>query len=214
MATAVLVDRDLEMGRRILAALAQAGIAVNVAFWAYVPQISEWQLFIATPLVDSKGQRSAYEQVLRALQNEGINGDLPWRRILLRSPKDRVLKSLRDQSRSYANETLRALNLPIGDRFVEDAYVYSGSVHIIRLSKRSEKQPLYSLIYTPYSGPGGSAPSLRFDGPERLRQFLSKKLLLDSIVVETAVMELTTSGHASIPNIQLSQAELKRLGLA
>ena len=213
MATAALVDRDLEMGRRILAALAKAGIAVNVAFWAYVPQISEWQLFIATPLVDSKGQRSAYEQVLRALQNQGINGDLPWRRIFLRSPKDRVLRSLREQSRNYTVETLRALNLPIGDRFVEDAYVYSGSVHIIRLSKPGDAQPQYSLIYTPYSGAGGAAPSLGFD-TATLRQFLSKKLLLDSMVIETAILELVTSGHVSIPNIQLSHAELKRLGLA
>jgi hypothetical protein len=70
MATAVLVDRDLDIGRRVLAALTRAHIPVSVAFWAYVPQISEWQLFTATPLVDSKSHRSAYEQVLRTLAKD------------------------------------------------------------------------------------------------------------------------------------------------
>jgi len=214
MATTALVDRDLDTGRRILGALAKAGIAVNVAFWAYIPQISEWQLFIATPLVDSKGQRSAYEQVLRTLQNQGIDGDLPWRRIFLRSPKDRVLKSLENQSKNYSSEAFRVLNLPIGDRFVEDAYIYTGSIHIVRLSKSRDAEPKYSLIYTPYAGLGGAAPSRSIEGTENLRQFLSKKLLIDSIVIDTSLSELITTGNSSIPNVQLNHAELKRLGLA
>ena len=35
--------------------------------WAYVPQIDEWQFLIATPLVDSRGPKAAYERVLQAL---------------------------------------------------------------------------------------------------------------------------------------------------
>jgi hypothetical protein len=73
MAATTLVNRDLEIGREILAALTKAGISVNVAFWAYVPQISEWQLFIATSLVDSKGPKAAYDQVLRTLHNAGMD---------------------------------------------------------------------------------------------------------------------------------------------
>jgi hypothetical protein len=215
MDTAALVDRDLEIGRKILETLARAGIAVNVALWAHIPQISEWQLFIATPLVDTKGHRSAYDRVLRALQNSGINGDLPWRRIFLRSPKDPILKSLEKQSRAYTGEAVRVLNESIGDRFVEDAYIYSGSLHVVQLSKVSDKTPAkYSVIYTPYSGTGGAAPSLLFEATDNLRQFLLKKLLIGRLVVETAIMELSTTGNASIPNIQFNHAELKRVGLA
>jgi hypothetical protein len=93
MATAALVDRDLEIGRKILVTLRQANIEVSVAFWAYVSQSSDWQFFIATPLVDSEGPKSAYERVLRTLHDAGMDPQLPWRRILLRSPKDPVLRS-------------------------------------------------------------------------------------------------------------------------
>ena len=214
MATTALVDRDLDIGRRILAALARMGIAVNVAFWAYSPQISEWQLFIATPLVDSLGHRSAYERVLRTLHDAGLDPELPWRRIFLRSPRDPLLKSLEKQSKSHFGEAFRVLNAPIGDRFVEDAYLYSGALHIVQISKANETPAKYSVIYTPYAGTGDAAPSLPFEGTDNLRQFLSKKLLLDHLVVEAAVMELSAVGSASIPNVQLSHPELKRLGLA
>jgi hypothetical protein len=38
MATAALVDKDLDIGREILRALAKGRIEVTVAFWAYVPK--------------------------------------------------------------------------------------------------------------------------------------------------------------------------------
>ncbi len=87
MATAALVDKDLDIGREILRALATGRIEVNVAFWAYVPQSSEWELFIATPLVDTKGPKAAYEEVLNALHDAGMDPYLPWRKLFLRSPK-------------------------------------------------------------------------------------------------------------------------------
>jgi len=113
MATTALVDRDLDIGRKILGVLDLAGITVNVAFWAHVPQISEWQLFIATPLVDAKGPRLAYEQVLRVLKDAGMESQLPWRRIFLRSPKDPVLRSLENRrSEGGSIEIMESENLP------------------------------------------------------------------------------------------------------
>ncbi len=203
MATTALVDRDLDVGRRILKALAWADIKVNIAFWAHTPQISEWQLFIATPLVDSEGHRSAYERVLRTLHDAGLDPDLPWRRIFLRSPKDPVLKSLEDRTSysgpveimesqnaltgtpdyyvTYARHqggTFRILNVPVGDRFVEDAYVYGATWHV--------------------------------SGLDHLREFLTK-LRLNRDVVEAAVEELSTEKRASIPNVQLRVRDFKQL---
>lgn len=204
MATTALVDRDLDIGRKILAALAKAGITVNVAFWANVPQISEWQLFIATPLVDSEGPKSAYERVLRTLHDAGMDPELPWRRIFLRSPKDPVLKSLEDRT-SYSGPveivesenvpkgtpsayyvtyaphpggTFRILNVPVGDRFVEDAYVYGATWHV--------------------------------SGLNHLRELLSK-LRLNRDVVEGAIEELSTEKRALIPNVQLRVRDFKQL---
>jgi hypothetical protein len=203
MATTALVDRDLDVGRRILKALAWADIKVNIAFWAHTPQIGEWQLFIATPLVDSEGHRSAYERVLRILHDAGMDAELPWRRIFLRSPKDPALKSLEDRT-SYSGPveimesqnaltgtpnyyvtyaphpggTFRILNVPVGDRFVEDAYIYGATWHV--------------------------------SGLDHLREFLSK-LRLNRDVVEAAVEELSTEKRTLIPNVQLRVRDFKQL---
>jgi hypothetical protein len=204
MATATLVDRDLDIGRKILIALAQANIAVNVAFWAYVSQSSEWQFFIATPLVDSKGPKSAYEQVLRTLHDAGMDPQLPWRRILLRSPKDPVLKLLEKQTESpngsieiveygnipignryyvtyasYPSEISRILNEAVGDRFVEDAYVYGKMWIATDLSD--------------------------------LRDLLLKVFHLSGNIVESAIGELSAKKRASISNVQLRPRDLRRL---
>jgi hypothetical protein len=204
MATAALVDRDLDIGRRILGALARARIAVTVAFWAYVPQITEWQFFIATPLVDSSGPKSAYQQVLRALHEAGMDPELPWRKIFLRSPKDPVLKSLENgtsysgpieimESQNaprgspsayyvtyapYPGGTFRVLNVPVGDRFVEDAYVY-GSTWCIT-------------------------------GLDHLRELLSK-LNVNPVVQESAIEELSAKKRAIIPNVVLRLRDFKGL---
>jgi len=204
MATTALVDRDLDIGRKILGVLGHAGITVNVAFWAHVPQISEWQLFIATPLVDTKGPKSAYEQVLRVLKEAGMEGELPWRRIFLRSPKDSVLKSLENWKSdggaieimesenvprgtpsafyvTYAprtGATLRILNLPVGDRLVEEAYMY-GATWLVT-------------------------------GLDDLRALLSK-IHINRDDQESAIKELSTKGRALIPDVRLRVRDFKRL---
>lgn len=204
MATATLVE--LEVGRKIIAVLAQANIPISVAFWAYVPQIDEWQFFIATPLVDSKGPKGAYEQVLRVLHDAGMDPQLPWRRIFLRSPKDPVLKSLEKQTEipdgsisitefktiprgtpsafyvtytPYPSETFRILNEPVGDRFVEDAYVYGKT-----------------WIAT---------------GLDDLREMLLKLFRLNQDIVESTIEELSARKTASVPNVQLRARDLRRL---
>lgn len=206
MATTVLVDRDLNIGRLILFALAKASIPVGVAFWAYVSQSDEWQFFIATPLVDSKGPKAAYEQVLQTLHDAGMDPQLPWRRIFLRSPKDPVLRSLEKQTEvpdgwisiveseniphgtpssyyvtyaPYPSETFRILNEPVGDRFVEDAYLYGKMWHA--------------------------------SGLDGLRGLLSRFLHIKSDVVESTLEQLAQKKPVSIPNVHLQPRDLKRL---
>ncbi len=214
MATAALVNNDIDIGRRIVAALTRAAIPVSVYLWAFIPQLQEWQFIIASSLVDAKGPLAAYAEVNKALQKAGVFDEAPLRRIFLRSPNDRILKSLERDSRSIPQESFKVVNAEIAGNFVEDAYVYSGSIHIVQLGISKGPAPRYSLIYTPYSGTGGAAPSLQIDGIENVRQFLVKKLRIFSSVVESALEELTTKGSTSIPNVQLNHSELRRLGLA
>jgi hypothetical protein len=214
MATATLVNNDIEIGRRIVAALTRASIPVTVYLWAFIPQLQEWQFMVATPLVDTKGPLAAYAEVNKALQREGIFDDIPLRRIFLRSPSDRVLKSLERDSRVVPQEAFRVVNEQIAGSFVEDAYVYSGSIDILRSEERGNPEEKYLVIYTPYSGHGGAVPTVRLHGEEQLREFLERRVGIRREVVENAVKELSEKGDAVIPSVQLKRSELKRLELA
>jgi hypothetical protein len=214
MATATLVNSDIEIGRQIAAALTRANIPVSVYLWAFVPQLQEWQFIVATPLVDSKGPLAAYGEVNKVLRKEGLFDETPRRRIFLRSPNDRVLKSLEKESRAVPQESFRIVNEQIAGNFVEDAYLYTGSLDIVRFENSRGVVPnRYSVIYLPYSG-GGAVPSRQIDGVEGVKEFLESHLLhLRKDAAESALKELTASGSASIPNVQLKTQELRRLGL-
>lgn len=205
MATAVLVDRDRDVGRKVLTALTKAKIPVSVSFWAYVSQLSEWHLFIATPLVDSKGPRFAYDQVLRVLHEEGIDDDVPWRRIFLRSPKERLFKLMERQVRATQLETPTAVNEEIGGTFVEDAYIYAGFIDITRSENGTRNaQPLYYVTFAPYS-------TEKVTGSEQLRDMLVSRFHISRTAVESAMRELSTSNRTFIPNVRLSAKDLRRL---
>jgi len=215
VATATLVGSDIEIGRRIIGALTRAKIPVTVSLWAFVPQLQEWQFMIATPLVDTKGPLAAYREVNKSLEKEGVFEDAPLRRIFLRSPSDRVLKSLEKQSRAFPQEAFRVVNEEIAGNFVEDAYLYSGSIHVVQLENSRGMVPgKYSVIYAPYSGPGGAVPSVRLDSLETLAAFLIEKLHINQSSLDAALEELAHKGSTSIPNVQLRPQELRRLGLA
>lgn len=212
MATATLVNSDIDLGRRIVGALTRAAIPVTVYLWAFVPEQAEWQFMIATPLVDSDGPLAAYKEVNKALQKEGMLDEVPASRIFLKSPRDAVLKSLEKDSRAVPHETFRVVNEQITGTFVEDAYLYTGAIHVIRLDEASPDE--YWILYAPYTGRGGAKPAVHLDGIEQVREFLEKKVRLRKDITESALKELVERGGVSIPNANLKPSDLKRLRLA
>ncbi|MGB7602166.1 MAG: hypothetical protein WBM24_17800 [Candidatus Sulfotelmatobacter sp.] len=209
MATATLVNNDIEIGRRIVAALTRASIPVTVYLWAFIPQLQEWQFMVATPLVDSKGPLAAYSEVNRALQKEGVFEDIPLRRIFLKSPNDRVLKSLEKESRALPQEAFRVVNEQIGGNFVEDAYVYSGAIDIQVSENIPRGSPsAYYVTYAPYSGPGDA--TCLVTGLDHLRELLLSLHVKEDFIA-SAFRELSTKKRSSIPNVRLRARDLKGL---
>jgi hypothetical protein len=214
MATATLVNSDIEIGRHIVAALTRANIPVAVYLWAFVPQLQEWQFIIATPLVDSKGPLAAYGDVNKVLRKEGFFDDTPLRRIFLRSPNDRVLKSLERESRAVPQESFRIVNEQIAGNFVEDAYVYGGSIFIVKVgSSRPDPREYYSVMYTPRSGPRPPVPPRRFNRVEDVRQFFEEGLRMDKHAAGLQIAKLRDQQSALIP-VSLTPAQLRALGLS
>lgn len=210
MATAALVDKsNIDLGRRVIAALTREGIPVAVGLWVFASQSEEWQLTIATPLVDEVGPLSAYGRVQKALQKHKVEDEFPLRRIYLRSPKDRVLRLLQQESRALGHEDYRLVNAPIAGNFVEDAYLYFGFIDIQESENRGGTAPsTFWVTYAPYSGPGDA--TVVVTGSENLKGLLTK-LPINREVVDSAIRELHARKRTYIPNVRLSARDLKRL---
>lgn len=134
MDKAILVRSDLETRGQIQSALSLARIPVSLVEVEYIPQLDEWQIFVATSLYDSKGPSEANSRVIKALQALGIYKDVPIRRVFVKSPNDPLIKSLE----------------------AEVKVLSEGAIHIVALNGNHEGP--YSVIFAPFTGPGGRCP--------------------------------------------------------
>lgn len=63
-----LVNGQLDGGSRLLAALSDAGVEIVVGFWTKLTEASGWNLYLASPAVETKeGSHRAYGSLLRIL---------------------------------------------------------------------------------------------------------------------------------------------------
>lgn len=72
MATAALVNFDIDNGREVIDALDRAGKSPNVAMWAKLPDYENWRLIIASNDLDQSSSRSGYSQINAAMDAAGI----------------------------------------------------------------------------------------------------------------------------------------------
>lgn len=193
MDKATLVRSDLEIEGRILEALSRAEIPVTLVDWNYAPEVEEWQLVVATPWHESKGPLEAYSQVIRALQDAGIYEEVPIRRVYVLSPDENLVKTLEEKIKVRSE----------------------GAIHIVsHNSNRPNHERTYSVIFSPFVGPGGAIPARRITGLAELRKFLEDRLHIRKTLVDEALTELARRETASIFNVQLTNREAKKLGLA
>jgi hypothetical protein len=187
-----VVRSDLDTQGRVLNALSQAKIPASLVDLDYVPQLDEWQLVIATRLYDNKGPQEAYSRVIKALQAVGIYEEIPIRRVFLKSPSD---------------PSVKALEAEVKLKTEGEIYIFVDTLYA------SADQHSYSVIFAPFSGPGGAIPSRRFDGLNLLQTFLEDEVGISRSSVDDALDELKRKGSASF-HVQLTRREAKKLGLA
>lgn len=120
------IDRDLDVGRRIVDLLKTAQFGVQAALWLYFSEADQWRLVIATPLVQRRGPMQAYGELQKILLKNDIALDLS--RISLVSPKDPFVQGLRRVFRNRSVHGERGgmrFKKGLSDYvFVDDAYVY------------------------------------------------------------------------------------------
>jgi hypothetical protein len=190
MDTKPLVENERRIAARIMSALAAAKVVVDLCDWHYVPPLEEWQLIIATPLYDSIGPRGTYFRLVDALERAGIYKDVPMRRVFLKSPKDPVVKLLRQEAREQQE----------------------GTIFLLKEPRNGPEQ--YSAVFSPFLAIRDSVVVRRFSALEEVEMFLKNELREPESEWRRALNELKATRSASIFPVQRSVRELKRLGLA
>jgi hypothetical protein len=122
----VLVDRDVDDGRRLIEALDQKGFPVVAALWRYLPEQELWRLFIATPVVDEKGPRAAYEMI-QGVISELRTENLPLEVVSVVSPKDPLITEFRLFAGTEGSPKIAGIHFvksTVGEIYVDNAYLY------------------------------------------------------------------------------------------
>jgi hypothetical protein len=146
MDTTILVDKDIQDGRKLVEALDRSMLEVFTtlcggklvegmdrsmldvvgALWFYFADIGEWRLLLVMPLVDTIGPSGCYAMIQLILQEDmPDNSGISLSRISVLSPKDNLIKLLRmvihtDRGISAIRFTRNTIN----GVSIEDALIY------------------------------------------------------------------------------------------
>ncbi len=129
MVKPTLVDADMKAGEALLSKLDEIKFDVRAAFWFYMPDSEEWRLIFASPAVDKKGPKEAYEKVQSQLPElkEELEQDyeLSLQNISVVSPNDDLVKLLKAAIKTGPGVSpIRFTGNVINNVFIEDAYIY------------------------------------------------------------------------------------------
>jgi len=122
--SATLVNIDVEKGRETLRALEAVGMRVPVALWLHMSDYNDWRLALSSPEFPGEGLRKAYESVHAALRSAGKTVGWTPPLLLFRTSDPFICDLRRLFAKTGTVEGVRLGGQLIGDRFINDAYVY------------------------------------------------------------------------------------------
>lgn len=73
MVATILVNQQLEEGRKLLGRLDETSIRIDVALWMNVPDTDYWRLLLGTTGVNRTGARKIYAFIRTVIDQYGIN---------------------------------------------------------------------------------------------------------------------------------------------
>lgn len=124
MATAILVDADVDMGRELIRILDEASFPVTGAAWIFFPDVEEWRLVIRTPKAEKNLQQALLE-IAVALDSQGdLRKRLDLSRVKLVPPKDKMLAAMGSVVRADGLSTIRFSRNIVNGVLIDDALIY------------------------------------------------------------------------------------------
>ena len=119
-----LVGFEVDRGTKILDILDASGLRVKVAMWAFLGEYDEWRLVLSSPEFDDGTLQDAYGLLHKALDAAHFPLEITPTVVIMRS-SDPFIKSLRKIfGKAKTVEGMRLGGQTLGNRYLEDAYVY------------------------------------------------------------------------------------------
>lgn len=98
----ILVEADLEQGRRIVEELSKRQVRITAAFWYHYEDEDDWKLVVVSPDFEDKGPKALYTMISSMLSELAGNSKEPLRfsldQIMLVSPYSLLYNMVRDYS--------------------------------------------------------------------------------------------------------------------
>lgn len=121
MAKTALVDKYINDGRMLISALDKDGFQIDTALWFYSEELDEWQLMIATPLVDQIGLRETLRRA-QSITREMTSISLSLSDISFLSPHSNLIIAIKSTVRRSKDVILKGA--VANGILVNDAYIY------------------------------------------------------------------------------------------
>lgn len=121
----ILVEENIEAGKRLLEALDSKHFRVSAALWFYLTEEEDWRFIIASPVVEEKDLKKSYALVQTTLQHLSPPSGILLKHISIVSPKHELIKLLRVGIRTGPGISgIRFARNTVNNVFIEDAYIY------------------------------------------------------------------------------------------
>jgi hypothetical protein len=121
MVKTALVDKYINDGRMLISALDKDGFLIDTALWFYSEELDEWQLMIATPLVDQIGLRETLRRA-QSITREMTSISLSLSDISILSPHSNLINAIKSTVRRSKDVILKGT--VANGILVNDAYIY------------------------------------------------------------------------------------------
>lgn len=119
-----MVSIDLSQGSEILEALERAHVKVSVALWMFLSEFEDWRLVVSSRQFDTADPRDAYRLLHDSLSKAEVASKKTPAIIIFPTSDPFVRELRRIFGKTKDLEGMRLGGQLIGDRFVQDAYVY------------------------------------------------------------------------------------------
>lgn len=132
MATATLVNQEIEEGQKLIDALNKESISVHSALWLYAPEPETWHLMLALPVYDHQGSLKTYEKILSVFRQVEPELKIDWTAIVAISPNDELIQGLSQEQQHWKIDLSgkRMTNSMVNRMLIEDAYIYQIGVNL------------------------------------------------------------------------------------